>query len=53
VDREIARLTHPGAAPSPALSALLSEKGTADAPDGAPLIALLRRPQAAISASSV
>ena len=45
VDREIARLTHTGAAPSPALSALLTEKGTADAPDGAPLIALLRRPQ--------
>ncbi|MEI3347904.1 MAG: tRNA uridine-5-carboxymethylaminomethyl(34) synthesis enzyme MnmG [Dysosmobacter sp.] len=45
VDREIARLTHTGAAPSPVLSALLTEKGTADAPDGAPLIALLRRPQ--------
>jgi tRNA uridine 5-carboxymethylaminomethyl modification enzyme len=45
VDREIARLTHTGAAPSPALSALLTEKGTTDAPDGAPLIALLRRPQ--------
>ena len=45
VDREIARLTHTGAAPSPALSALLTQRGTADAPDGAPLIALLRRPQ--------
>ena len=45
VDREIARLTHTGAAPSPALSALLTQRGTADAPDGAPLVALLRRPQ--------
>ena len=45
VDREIRRLTHTGAAPSPALSALLAEKGTADAPDGASLLALLRRPQ--------
>ena len=45
VDREIARLTHTGAAPSAALTALLTERGTADAPDGCPLIALLRRPQ--------
>ena len=45
VDREIARLTHTGAAPSPALSALLTQRDTADAPDGAPLVALLRRPQ--------
>ena len=45
VEREIKRLTHTGAAPSPALSAFLAEKGTADAPDGCPLIALLRRPQ--------
>jgi len=45
VDREIQRLSHTGAAPSPALSALLAEKGTADAPDGCPLAALLRRPQ--------
>ena len=45
VDREIARLTHTGAAPSPALSALLTQRGTADAPDGAPRVALLRRPQ--------
>ncbi len=44
VDREIRRLTHTGAAPSPALSAFLAEKGTADVPDGCPLIALLRRP---------
>ena len=45
VDREIARLTHTGVAPSPALAALLAEKGTSDAPDGCSLIALLRRPQ--------
>ena len=45
VDREIARLTHTGAAPSPALSALLAQRGTADVTDGCPLIALLRRPQ--------
>ncbi len=45
VAREIRRLTHTGASPSPALSAFLTEKGTADAPDGCPLIALLRRPQ--------
>ena len=45
VRQEIRRLTHTGAAPSPALSAFLAERGTADAPDGCPLIALLRRPQ--------
>ena len=45
VDREIARLTHTGASPSPALSAFLAEKDTADVTDGCPLIALLRRPQ--------
>ena len=45
VRREIARLTHAGASPSPALSALLAERGTADVPDGCSLIALLRRPQ--------
>lgn len=45
VRREIARLTHTGASPSPALSAFLAEKGTADVTDGCPLIALLRRPQ--------
>jgi tRNA uridine 5-carboxymethylaminomethyl modification enzyme len=45
VEREIRRLTHTGASPSPALSQMLTEKGTADAPDGCPLIALLRRPQ--------
>jgi len=45
VEREIRRLTHTGASPSPALSAFLAEKGTADVTDGCPLIALLRRPQ--------
>ena len=45
VAREIARLTHTGVSPSPALAAFLAEKGTADAPDGCPLVALLRRPQ--------
>ena len=32
-----------GVTPSPALSAFLAEKGTADVPDGCPLIALLKR----------
>ena len=45
VEREIKRLTHTGVAPSPALSEMLTAKGTADAPDGCALIALLRRPQ--------
>ena len=45
VDREIKRLTHTGASPSPALTAFLTGRGTADAPGGAPLAALLRRPQ--------
>ena len=45
VEKEISRLTHTGAAPSPSLSAMLAEKGTSDAPDGCPLISLLRRPQ--------
>ena len=45
VEKEIRRLTHTGAAPSPALSAFLAEKGTADVTDGCSLIALLRRPQ--------
>ena len=45
VEREIKRLTHTGAAPSPALSALLAEKGTADVTDGASLLSLLKRPQ--------
>ncbi len=45
VAREIRRLTHTGASPSPALSAFLAEKGTADVIDGCPMVALLRRPQ--------
>ena len=45
VRRDIKRLTHAGASPSPALSAFLAEKGTADVADGSSLIALLRRPQ--------
>ena len=45
VRREIKRLTHTGASPSPELSAFLAEKGTADVADGCPLISLLRRPQ--------
>ncbi len=45
VEKEIKRLTHTGAAPSPELSAFLAEKGTADVTDGCSLIALLRRPQ--------
>ena len=45
VEKEIRRLEHTGVAPSPALSQMLSEKGTSDAPSGCPLINLLRRPQ--------
>ena len=45
VQREIRRLEHTGVAPSPALSQMLTEKGTSDAPSGCPLIHLLRRPQ--------
>ena len=45
VQKEIKRLTHVGASPSPALSAFLAEKGTTDVADGCPMIALLRRPQ--------
>ena len=44
VDAEVRRLAHAGAAPSAALSAFLSEKGTADVPDGCRLADLLRRP---------
>ncbi|BAL01307.1 tRNA uridine 5-carboxymethylaminomethyl modification enzyme GidA [Oscillibacter valericigenes Sjm18-20] len=44
VDAEIGRLTHAGVAPSPTLSAFLSEKETADVSDGCRLIGLLRRP---------
>ena len=45
VEKEIKRLTHTGAAPSPELSAFLAEKGTAVVTDGCPMVALLRRPQ--------
>ena len=45
VEREIRRLSHAGASPSPRLSAFLREKGTADVTDGCPLAALLRRPE--------
>lgn len=45
VEREIRRLTHTGVSPSPALSAFLAERGTADVADGCALIALLRRPE--------
>ncbi|MBR3640889.1 MAG: tRNA uridine-5-carboxymethylaminomethyl(34) synthesis enzyme MnmG [Oscillibacter sp.] len=45
VEREIARLTHTGVAPSAELSAFLASHGTPDAPDGCPLVSLLRRPQ--------
>ena len=44
VEREINRLRHTGASPSPELAAFLASKGTADAPGGCPLDALLRRP---------
>ena len=44
VEGEIRRLTHTGIGPSPALSAYLAEKGTADVTDGCRLIDLLRRP---------
>ena len=42
--REEARLTHTGAAPSPALDALLASLGEAPCPHGARLSDLLRRP---------
>lgn len=45
VEQEIRRLTHTGVPPSAALAALLREKGTTEAADGCPLVALLRRPQ--------
>ena len=45
VEREIKRLAHTGAAPSPELSTFLAQKGTADVTDGASLLALLKRPQ--------
>ncbi len=45
VDREIKRLEHVGAAPSPALDKLLEENGEPPCPHGARLIDLLRRPR--------
>ena len=45
VRREVRRLTSHGVPPSEELNAFLTEKGTAPVSDGAPLIALLRRPQ--------
>ncbi len=45
VAREIKRLNAHGAAPSPALNDFLTQRGTAPVSDGAPLAALLRRPQ--------
>ena len=45
VRREIRRLTAHGVAPTPALNDFLTGLGTTPVSDGAPLIALLRRPQ--------
>ncbi len=45
VAREIKRLEHTGTAGTPALNALLAEKGTAAVDSGCRLIDLLRRPQ--------
>ncbi len=45
VEREIRRLEHTGAAPSPRLDGLLKEKGEPPCPHGARLIDLLRRPR--------
>ncbi|WP_295747769.1 tRNA uridine-5-carboxymethylaminomethyl(34) synthesis enzyme MnmG [uncultured Oscillibacter sp.] len=45
VEREIKRLRHTGASPSPALADFLRSKDTADATGGCPLDALLRRPR--------
>ena len=45
VSREIKRLASRGAAPTPELNAFLASRGTAAVADGAPLIALLRRPE--------
>ena len=44
VTREQARLEHTGVAPSAALSAFLTDRGESDAPSGARLADLLRRP---------
>ena len=45
VDRETARLGHTGVSPSPALDALLAERGEPPVKDGARLADLLRRPR--------
>jgi len=45
VKREIRRLHSHGVAPTPELNAFLTDRGTTPVSDGAPLIALLRRPQ--------
>lgn len=45
VEEEIGRLGRMGVAPSPALTDLLSARGTGAAADGSTLLALLRRPQ--------
>ena len=45
IEKEIRRLEHTGVTPSPALTAFLTERGTADVPDGCSLLALLKRPQ--------
>ena len=45
VEREIKRLEHTGAAPSPGLDKLLADKGEPPCPHGARLIDLLRRPR--------
>ena len=45
IEKEIRRLEHTGVAPSPALTDFLTARGTADAPDGCSLLALLKRPQ--------
>ncbi len=45
VRREVRRLKGRGLPPTPALNAFLEERGTTPVSDGAPLIALLRRPE--------
>jgi len=45
VRREVNRLKSHGVPPTPELNAFLAEKGTTPVSDGAPLIALLRRPE--------
>ena len=45
VDREVKRLEHTGTPPTPALAALLEEKGEPPVKDGARLADLIRRPR--------